>query len=184
MSRFEISRVQVDIAGPQAYTLDAHISTRTGTPSEVVSVMLGQMVIYVYDLAAARAFAAVWRTALGYAPVGLPDQLDDSRVTGATSEAGALLHIAGVPDRRRIHGIAVGASPTGRPHVRVELGRLIVHAHDLVAVTSAAAAWDSVERTAARVWPEVDAFEQVQVTRQRRLAKTGRVQAEVETWVG
>jgi len=155
MGRFEVVRVQVDIAGPQAFTLDAHVTTRTGQPSEVIAVNLGQLVVYVYDLIAARAFAAAWRTAQGFAPPRLPEHVERAAIgAGETSQVGMLLRVEGTPDRQKINGIAAGASLNGLPHVRVELGCLSVHAYDLDALRTTGEAWTAVERTAERFWPD------------------------------
>lgn len=173
MGSFEITRVQVEIAGPQAYTLDGHISTRSGKPSEVISVSLGPMVVYIYDLAAARAFAAAWRLAQRFVPVGLPQSALNAGLRSESVEAGLLFQVAGAPETQRINGVAAGASPTGRPFVRVELGRLIVQAHDVESIVSAAAAWQAVEATATRMWPEVDAFVAAEYRERTRVARKG-----------
>jgi hypothetical protein len=179
MGRFDVIRVQVDIAGTQKFVLDAHITTRKDKPSEFITASLTGVAIYLYDLAAVRAFASAWNAAQRYVPVGMPEQLtpwdeaSDPRV-------GLLFHVEGTPRRRRINGIAAAASPLGKPFVRVEVGPLVVHAHDLLAIRTTAESWAEVERLARRVWGEGDAFDQAEAKERKALARTGNAAARKE----
>jgi hypothetical protein len=174
MGRFDISRVQVDIAGTQKFILDAHITTRTDKPSEFITASLTGLAIYLYDLAAVRAFASAWNAAQRYVPVGMPERVTPWEES-SDPRVGLLLHASGTPRRRRINGIAAGASPFGRPFVRVEVGLLVVHAHDLTAIRTAAQSWAEVERLGLRVWGEGDAFDQVEAKEGKAIARTGTV---------
>ena len=172
MGRFDVSQVQVDVAGSQKFVLDAHITTRTGKPSEVISASLTGLSIYLYDLAAVRAFASAWNMAQRFVPVGMPERARPI-MESTQSHVGLLLHVSGAPTPRRINGVAVGASPTGKPFVRVEVGLLTVLAHDLTSIRTAAASWAEVERMALRVWPEPDAFDQAEARERATVARTG-----------
>lgn len=172
MGRFDVSQVQVDIAGTQKFVLDAHITTRTGKPSEVMTASVPGLSIYLYDLGAVRAFASAWNQALRFVPVGMPERARPVLESTATS-VGLVLHVAGTPERRRINGVAAGASPSGRPFVRVDVGLLTVLAHDLTAIRTAAASWADAERMAKRMWPEPDAFDQDEALERKAIARTG-----------
>ena len=172
MGRFEVSQIQVDVAGTQEFVLDAHITTRAGKPSEVITASMPGLAIYLYDLAAVRAFASAWNMAQRFVPVGMPEQAR-KRLESTEASVGLLLHVAGTSHRRRINGVAAGASPTGKPFVRVEVGLLIVHARDLTAIRTAAASWAEVERMALRMWPEPDAFDQAEAQARKAIARGG-----------
>ncbi|WP_344607112.1 hypothetical protein [Sporichthya brevicatena] len=172
MGRFDVSQIQVDVAGTQKFVLDAHITTRTGKPSEVITASIPGLAIYLYDLAAVRAFASAWNMAQRFVPVGMPERARPVLESTETS-VGLLLHVAGTPNRRRINGVAAGASPTGKPFVRVEVGLLTIHARDLTSIRTAAASWADVERMALRMWPETDAFDQAEAEARKAVARSG-----------
>ena len=172
MGRFDVSQIQVDVAGTQKFVLDAHITTRTGKPSEVITASLPGLAIYLYDLAAVRAFASAWNMAQRFVPVGMP-QMARPVLESTETSVGLLLHVAGTPDRRRINGVAAGASPAGKPFVRVEVGLLTVHARDLTSIRTAAASWADVERMAVQMWPDADAFDQAEAEERKLIARTG-----------
>ena len=172
MGRFDVSQVQVDVAGSQKFVQDAHITTRTGKPSEVLTASLPGIAIYLYDLAAVRAFASAWNSALRFIPVGMP-KLARPVQESTESRVGLVLHVAGTPDRRRINGVAAGASPNGKPFVRVEVGLLVVHARDLTSIRTAAESWTAIEQTALRMWREGDAFDQAEARERTGIARRG-----------
>jgi hypothetical protein len=179
MGRFDVARVQVDIAGTQNLDVDCHVVTRAGQPSKVLTASLGGIAIYLYDLAAVRAFAAAWNMALRFVPAGLPDLA--APVPESTKlHVGLLVHLAGTPDRRRINGVAASVSPSGKPFVRVEVGVLQMHAHDLTAIRTAAESWTGIEKLARRTWPNLDAFDEVDVRDRARIARTGKVAKRME----
>ena len=175
MARFDITQVRINVAGGQPFFVEAHCTTRSERLNEVVNVSLGSIAVYAYDLAAVRRFATAWRAAIGFAPRVVPEVAastagpDEDR-----KHAGLILRVAGAISPYRVIGIPAGASPNGVPHVRVELGRLVVHAFDAAAIRSWTRAWDDAEKLALRLWPERDAFDLAEERERAQIARTGR----------
>lgn len=84
-----------------------------------------------------------------------------------------MLRVEGTPDPYRVNGIGAAASRTGIPHVRLQIARLVVNIYDRAALTAWTEAWTTVEHTAARIWPQLDAFEEAEQWERRQIAKTG-----------
>ena len=173
--RFEISAITADIAGEQAFTLDAHITTRGNTKKvqDVLTVTFGGIVFYCHDGDSVRAFADAWATVLEDAASVLPEVVDHCGGPGLDRhQVGVILRVAGT-QRRHVNVIPSGASPTGTPYARVGMGRLVVHAYDLAAVRSWADGWATAEHTANRIWPNPDAFDAAEKADRTRIARTG-----------
>jgi len=172
--RFEVSQIQVRIAGPQPREIDATITTRHRRARDLLTVSLGALVVYCYDLPAVRVFATAWRSAMDYTgPLRLPETIRPgiNRVAIDRNHAGILLRIAGAPSVHRLNGVPAHVSFESIPHVRVEIGRLIVRAYDVTAVRSWAAAWADAEQAALRIWPDPDSFDQAENATRARIAR-------------
>ena len=174
MARFDLTQVRINIANGQPYVIDSHCTTRTQRLNEVVSVSFGSIVIYAYDLKVTQGLAAAWRIALGFASRVVPETLSTMRGPDTDrNHAGLILRVAGTLSPNRINGVPAGASYNGIPHVRVELGRLVVHGFDAEAIRSWSQAWDEAEKLAQRLWPVPDAFDEVVAEERQRIARTG-----------
>jgi hypothetical protein len=178
-TRFEVSQIHAVIAGPQPSAVDAHITTRGDAQiRDVVTVMSGSLVIYCLDAAAVRAFARTWACTLETAEAArvLPERAGhEPGIPGRDrNHVGVILRVQGTPGCA-YNVIPAGASSTGLPHARVQVGRLVIEAHDLAAVRSTADGWAVALSTAERVWPDPDAFTAAESRARDLIARTGRL---------
>jgi hypothetical protein len=176
--RFEITNITAEIAGEQAFSLDAHITTRGPVPSDVVTVALGGLLVYCHDAASVRAFARAWADVLQVATghPALPHLAEFAAGPGwDRHHTGIVLRVAGEPRTKpSTNVIASGASPTGVPHARVSIDRLTVHAYDLTSIQAWADGWATAENAADRIWPTPDAFDEADNRERARIARSGR----------
>src|SRR5882757_28760 len=70
MGSFRVGQITINLAGEQTFTLHHHPVTRDGKSIEVLVVGAGKLLVYLYDLPAARAFATAARCAGNYVPAG------------------------------------------------------------------------------------------------------------------
>jgi hypothetical protein len=175
MARFDVTQITVNATGPQPFTADAHLTSRGNRkPAEMIAVTVGNMLIQVHDLPAARSFATACRSALGFVPAAFPAHADGPDAVGTRRCPGVLLQVEGAPAICRIHGFGAAF---GTPHVRVHIDRLIVRFFDLDALQSWADGWGEVEQLAQRIWAAPDAIERAEARERLRIAKTRRTTA-------
>jgi len=158
-----------------AVRADGTVTTRHGRPRDLLTVSVGALVVYCYDLAAVRAFAAIWRSALAFTPHDLPDTARAGSTPAGQDRhhVGVLLRVQGTPHIHKFNGIPAEATAPGIPHVRVEVGCLTVHAYDRAAVQSWADCWAVAETTGLRIWPDPDSFDQAEAAERARIARRG-----------
>jgi hypothetical protein len=121
-----------------------------------------------------RAFARAWAAATYAVQARLPEAFDRAEPDPAgRSSAAVVLRVSGAPMVQRNNGIPAGASPNRLAHVRVGLDRLVVRAYDRRAVADLAAGWAEADATAARLWPEADAFDLAEQAARDQIARLG-----------
>ena len=176
-TRLEVTNITADIAGPQPFTLDAHLSTSGRRPAEVVTVALGSLLFYCYDAISVRAFARAWTDVAAHAAASraLPGLAELAIGPGWDHHhASVILRVTGGPAHKSTNVIPSAASPTGVPHAVVTLDRLTVHAYDLAAIRDWADGWATAEATAHRIWPDPDVFDEAENRERTRIARTGK----------
>jgi hypothetical protein len=173
--RFQISAITADIAGEQAFTLDAHITTRGRKIHDIVTVTLGGIVFYCHDGHSVRAFASAWTSVTDHAVHALPERAEFTGGPGYDRhQVGIILHVAGSPARKpAITVVPTDASPTATPYAQVGMGTLTVRAYDLSAIRSWADGWATAEHTANRISPDPDSFDHAEQTERATIARTG-----------
>lgn len=158
MARFDVTQVNLNIAGAQEFTADAHATTEQGMVRLKIALQLGPILVYCYSLRAVQAFNTCWNRARDLGNLCLPAAVDptDTPVRGLLNEFGLVLRVNQPPHEktRRVTGIPAKASRNGHAHVQVQFGHLNIAAYDRAAVLSWAEAWNTAEDNAKRVWPE------------------------------
>jgi hypothetical protein len=142
----------------------------------VLVVGAGKLLVYLYDLPAARGFAAAARAAVNCVPAGLaaravaagPDEEDEMLAPAI------LLRFAGVPRVNRVQGFS---SAHGTPRIRIQTEQLTVHFYDRAALDSWTDGWAQVEQTAKRLWPDPALVNHAEARERLRIARTGRATA-------
>lgn len=172
MVRFDVSTVQVGTAGSSEFVVDAHITTRTRKISDLITVAVGNALVYAYDLAAVRGFATACRTALGFMPAEMPAELPPTTAGPVRDRNGAsvVLRVEGAPGKAKINGLGAAYGP---PRVRIELDRLVIDYYDQAALRAWADGWADVEKLALRLWPDPDVFDQAEARERKRIARAG-----------
>ncbi len=133
---------------------------------------IGNLLVYCYDADVVAAHTTSWQVALEIAQRFLPTGTSE-HVPVDRNEASVILRLSGKPVPQRVNGIPAQASPDGMAHMRVAVGPLIVTAYDLEAVTSIARGWSHAQTTAAKLWPDPDAFDQAELAERKRIARFG-----------
>jgi hypothetical protein len=176
MGSFRVGQITINLAGEQTFTTLHHPVTRDGKATEVLVVGAGKLLVYVYDLPAARAFATAARCATNYVPTGFAARavaagtLDDEDPLAPA----ILLRFASSPRVNRVQGFGAGH---GTPRVRIQTDHLTVHLFDRASLDSWANGWAEVEQTAKRLWPDPALVDHAEARERLRIARTGRVTA-------
>jgi hypothetical protein len=176
MGSFRVGQIIVDLAGEQEFTVHQHPVTRDGKANEMLVVEAGKLLVYLYDLPAARGFAAAARAAANCIPAGLAAR---AVAAGTTDEEdplapGILLRFAGAPRTNRVQGFGAGH---GTRRVRIQTEHLMVHLVDRVSLESWLAGWTQVERVAKQLWPAREYIDHAEARERNRIARTGRLSA-------
>ena len=169
--RFDVTDLTIQVAGAQTTRIEGHITTRFSIARPILTVRIGDLIVYCYDAESVESFVIAWTKAALYAPqVPLPTRI---RAAGRTRNAAAVVLRVNGDIAHHIHGLPAGASPTGAAVVRVRIGALTVLAYDLAAVTAWNRAWREAQITAERLWPRPDAFDEVQSEADAKVARHG-----------
>src|SRR5882672_7800923 len=173
MGSFRLGQITINLAGEQSFTAHHHPVTRDGKATEVLVVGAGKLLVYVYDLPAARAFATAARCAGNYVPIGFAAR---AVAAGTTDDEdplapAILLRFAGSPRVNRVQGFGAGH---GTPRVRIQTDHLTVHLFDRASLESWTTGWAGVESLAAQLWPDPDKVDHAEARERDRIARTGR----------
>src|SRR5882757_9396153 len=159
MGSFRVGQILINLAGEQTFTTHHHPVTRDGKATEVLVVGAGKLLVYVYDLPAARGFATAARCATNYVPTGFATRAVAAGTHDEDEDLLApaiLLRFAGSPRVNRVQGFGAGY---GTPRVRIQTDHLTVHLFDRASLDSWAQGWADVERLAVQLWPVPDAYD-------------------------
>jgi hypothetical protein len=146
---FQVTRVTIVTSGTPNALITAEATTRGDRPEHMVAVTVGDLLVYCYDLTAVRGFADAWEEATLTIPAELPVEIEDQAVN--RHDLGIVVRVDGAPTKRVLgHGAAT--NPTGRAHVAVMVGPLLVLAFDQASVTAWAGAWRDALGLATALW--------------------------------
>lgn len=187
MSRFEVTHLNIRIAGDQPFTMDSHthgttaVVTRKHVLSRVLSIQLGSLLTYAHSHKAVRELADIWEDAAELGRRFLPAVVNPNNPAVAYdhAEIGVVLRLADYTPADKIgtQGIGAGASPDGHAHLVVRTGPLVVRAYDMAAVMSWADSWHTAEHAATALWevPPSDPSEIHERNVRARIARTGQL---------
>jgi hypothetical protein len=162
----------IHVAGNQSTRIEGHITTWHGTARPILTVRIGDLIVYCHDADSVDSFVTAWTLGAEAAPaVPLPGRVQS--LSHSRHTAAIVLRVDGAA-RVHVNGIPAGASPTGTDVVRVRVGNLTVLAHDGAAVMAWNRAWREAEIVAETMWPRPDSFEEAQDEADRKVARHGR----------
>lgn len=169
---FALTHLTLHVAGAQKVQVDGHITTQRGSRRSILTVRVGDLIIYCYDAASMTSFFRAWIAAYGMGlRMPLPEEIRP--LTRSRCEAGIVLRVDG-DLTHQVHGIPAGASPTDTDLVRVRVGDLTVWAHDRAAISSWKEAWQRALVVAEGFWPRSDAFDEVEAEAKAAVARRGK----------
>ena len=169
--RFDVTDITVHVAGTQPTHIEGHVTTRLGIARPILTVRIGDLIIYCHDVDSVASFVKAW-TLGAEAARAVPLPTTVSALSRSRNSAAIVLRVNG-DGSRHVNGLPAKASPTGTAVVRVRVGALTVLAHDLAAVTSWTRAWREAQITAEVFWPEPDAFDEVETEARAKVARHG-----------
>lgn len=170
--RFAVTDLTIHVAGSQRTKVEGHVTTQYGVARPILTVRIGDLIVYCHDAESVDSFAMAWIKAGGYAPqVGLPDRV--RALSNSRNTAAIVLRVSG-DAVHQVNALPAGASPTGADVVRVRVGNLTVLAHDRAAVAAWNRAWHEATILAETFWPRPDAFDEAEAEAQTKVARHGR----------
>ena len=169
--RFDVTDITVHIAGTQTTQIEGHVTTRFSIARPILTVRIGDLIIYCHDNDSVNSFVKAW-TLAAEAALAVPLAKRVAAVSHSRNTAAIVLRVNGAA-AVHVNGIPAGASPTGTPIVRVRVGNLTVLAHDQAAVTAWNRAWREAQIVAETFWPQPDAFDGAQTEADAKVARHG-----------
>jgi hypothetical protein len=149
--RFDVTDITVNVAGTQTTYIEGHVTTRLGIARLILTVRIGDLIIYCHDADSVTSFVKAWTLGTEAArAVPLPTTV--SALSRSRNSAAIVLRVNGDASRH-VNGLPAKASPTG--------------------TASWTRAWREAQITAEVFWPEPDAFDEVETQARAKVARHG-----------